>query len=108
MLYKNTQNALQDREYIIRRELKMTYRDARKITRKANKKSEREIKRETNSLIRTLKADIKKTAKKGISEFHTKIRDTKLYQDAKGYLVSKGFRCWEYTMDSDKYLAIAW
>lgn len=52
MLYKNTQNALQDREYIIRRELKMTYRDARKITRKANKKSEREIKRETNSLIR--------------------------------------------------------
>lgn len=87
----------------------MTYRDARRITAKVKAKSEKEMQREIKSLIRTIKADIKKTAKKGISDFRVKVRDAKIYKEIRLYFISKGFRCWECTsFESDKYLVIEW
>ena len=86
----------------------MTRKEAKKITAKANRKVEKEMQREVKSVIRTLKADIKKTAKKGISDFRCKIRNAEIYNKAKMYFISKGFRCWEYTMADCNYLAIEW
>ena len=86
----------------------MNNKVARRITEKANRKAEKETRRELNSLIRTLKADIKRAAKKGVRDFRCKIRNAETYNRAKMYLVSKGFRCWEYTMADCKYLAIEW
>ena len=86
----------------------MSNRIARRITEKANKRAEKEMQREVKSVIRTLKADIKKAAKKGVADFRCKIRNTEIYNGAKMYFISKGFRCWEYTMADCKYLAIEW
>ena len=86
----------------------MTNREARKITAKASAKAEKETKRELKSLIRTLRADIKRAAKKGVRDFRCKIRNAEIYNRAKMYFISKGFRCWEYTMADCKYLAIEW
>lgn len=86
----------------------MTNKKIRKITEKIRKREEKELKREIKSLIKTLKADIKRTAKKGYSEFHIKNRNNETYKEAKLYFISKGFRCWEYKMQEEKYLAIAW
>ena len=86
----------------------MTNRDARKITAKASVRAEKETKREVKSLIRTLKADIKRAAKKGVRDFRCKIRNADIYGRARLYFVGKGFRCWEYTMADCKYLAIEW
>lgn len=81
---------------------------ARRITAKVNRKAEKELRRRTKSVIRTLKADIKRTAKKGVSDFRCKIRNAETYGRAKMYFLSKGFRCWEYTSEDFKYLAIEW
>ena len=86
----------------------MTNRDARRIAAKASMKSEKEMRREVKSLIRTLKADIKRAAKKGVADFRCKIRNADVYDKAKSYFASKGFRCWEYTSENNKYLAIEW
>lgn len=86
----------------------MSNRKARKITEKASRKAEKELRREVKSLIRTLNADIKKAAKKGVADFRCKIRNTETYERAKKYFKSKGFRCWEYTSENIKYLAIQW
>lgn len=86
----------------------MTNRDARRITAKASAKAEKETRREVKSLIRTLKADIKRAAKKGVRDFRCKIRNVDVYGGARLHFVSKGFRCWEYTSENNKYLAIEW
>lgn len=86
----------------------MTNRDARKITAKTSARAEKETRKEVKSLIRTLKADIKRAAKKGVRDFRCKIRNTDIYGRARLYFVGKGFRCWEYTMADCKYLAIEW
>ena len=86
----------------------MTNRDARRIAAKASAKAEKETRREVKSLIRTLRADIKRAAKKGVRDFGCKIKNAEIYNRAKMYFVSKGFRCWEYTMADCKYLAIEW
>ena len=86
----------------------MTDRNARRITVKANKMVKREEDKRAKELIRTLKADIRRTAKKGIADFRCKIRDIESYNKAKAYFKSKGFRCWEYTFEDCKYLAIEW
>ena len=86
----------------------MSNRVARRITAKVNKRAEKEMQREAKSVIRTLKADIKRAAKKGVRDFRCKIRNGETYNKAKMYFISKGFRCWEYTMADCKYLAIEW
>ena len=80
----------------------------RGITNKANRKTEREAQKEVKSIIRTLKADIKRASKKGVSDFRCKVRDAEAYEKARLYFISKGFRCWNYTSEDFKYLAIAW
>ena len=80
----------------------------RGITDKANRKTEREAQKEVKSIIRTLKADIKRASKKGVSDFRCKVRDAEAYEKARLYFISKGFRCWNYTSEDFKYLAIAW
>lgn len=86
----------------------MTKRNVKKITLKANRKAEKEMQKEVKTVIRTLKADIKRAAKKGVTDFRVKIRDTEIYRKAKLYFINKGFRCWEYTSEDFKYLAITW
>ena len=86
----------------------MSNRNARKITEKANRKAEKEMRREVKSVIRTLKADIKRAAKKGVADFRCKIRNAESYNRARLYFISKGFRCWEYTIENNRYLAIEW
>ena len=86
----------------------MSNRNARRITEKANKKVEKEMRREVKSVIRTLKADIKRAAKKGVRDFRCKIRNEETYKKAKMYFISKGFRCWEYKSEDYKFLAIEW
>ena len=86
----------------------MSNRYARRITEKANKKSRKEVDKAVKDVIRTLKADIKRAAKKGIADFRCKIRNAETYGRAKMYFLSKGFRCWEYTVGEFKYLAIEW
>lgn len=86
----------------------MSNRDVRRITEKANRKNEKEVRREVRSVIRTLKADIKRAAKKGVADFRCKIGNAEIYNRAKMYFINKGFRCWEYTMADCKYLAIEW
>jgi hypothetical protein len=93
--------------------IKFTNRTVRNIANKTNKKVERTFQKEVKALIRTLKADIKRTSKKGITDFRCKIRNIETYEKAKYYFISKGFRCWEYssedlTGNTDKYLAITW
>ena len=80
----------------------------RGITNKAKRKTEREAQKEVKSIIRTLKADIKRASKKGVSDFRCKVRDAEAYEKARLYFISKGFRCWNYTSEDFKYLAIAW
>ena len=80
----------------------------RGITDKANRKTEREAQKEVKAIIRTLKADIKRASKKGVNDFRCKVRNAEAYEKARLYFVSKGFRCWNYTSDDYKYLAIAW
>ena len=77
-------------------------------TKKANRKTEREAQKEVKNIIRTLKADIKRASKKGVSDFRCKVRDAEAYEKAKLYFISKGFRCWNYTSENFKYLAITW
>ena len=86
----------------------MTNRFARKITAKASSKAEKETKREVKSLIRTIDADIKKAAKNGVRDFRCKIRNTDIYGMARLHFISKGFRCYEYTSENKKYMAIEW
>ena len=86
----------------------MTNRDARRITARVNAKAEKETRKEVKSVIRTLKADIKREAKKGVTDFTSRIRNADIYNEAKRYFVSKGFRCYEYTMADCNYLAIEW
>ena len=86
----------------------MSNRLARRITAKANRKAEKETRREVSSLVKTIKADIKRAAKNGVADFRCKIRNAEIYNRAKMYFISKGFRCWEYTMADCKYLAIEW
>ena len=86
----------------------MSNRYARRITEKANRKLRKEVDKAVKDVIRTLKADIKRAAKKGISDFRCKIRNAEIYNRAKMYFISKGFRCWEYTSEDCKYLAIEW
>lgn len=80
----------------------------RGITDKANRKTEREAQKEVKSIIRTLKADIKRASKKGVSDFRCKVRDAEAYEKARLYFISKGFRAWNYTSNDYEYLAIAW
>ena len=80
----------------------------RGLTDKTNRKTEREAQKEVKSIIRTLKADIKRASKKGVSDFRCKVRDAEAYEKARLYFISKGFRCWNYTSENFKYLAIAW
>ena len=80
----------------------------RGLTDKANRKTQREVQKEVKSIIRTLKADIKRASKKGVSDFRCKVRDAEAYEKAKLYFISKGFRCWNYTSENFKYLAITW
>ena len=86
----------------------MTNRDVRRITAKVSEKAEKETRKEVKSVIRTLKADIKRAAKKGVRDFRCKIRNADVYSRARLYFISKGFRCWEYTSEDCKYLAIEW
>lgn len=86
----------------------MSNRVARRITEKATIRAEKEMQKEVKSVIRTLKADIKRVAKKGVADFRCKIRNAETYEKAKMYFKSKGFRCWEYTSENNKYLAIQW
>lgn len=86
----------------------MNSRYARRITEKVNRKSRKEVDNAVKDVIRTLKADIKRAAKKGVRDFRCKIRNAEIYNRAKIYFVGKGFRCWEYTMADCKYLAIEW
>ena len=80
----------------------------RGIAQKETRKAQKSYKKEVKSIIRTLKADIKKSAKKGVTSFMTKIRWIEEYNEVKNYFIAKGFRCWNYTSDDFKYLAIAW
>lgn len=80
----------------------------RSTTNKVNRKAEREAQKEVKSIIRTLKADIKRVSKKGINDFRCKVRNAEAYEKARLYFISKGFRCWNYTSDDFKYLAIQW
>ena len=86
----------------------MNNRKAKRITAKANRIAQREENKRVKDVIQSLKADIKRSAKKGISDFRCKIRNAETYNKAKMYFISKGFRCWEYTSEDCKYLAIAW
>ena len=86
----------------------MNNRKAKRITAKANRIAQREESKRVKDVIRSLKADIKRSAKKGISDFRCKIRNAETYNKAKMYFISKGFRCWEYTSEDCKYLAIEW
>ncbi len=80
----------------------------RGITDKANRRTEKEAQKEVKAIIRTLKADIKRTSKKGTNDFRCKVRNAETYEKARLYFISKGFRCWNYTSDDSKYLVIAW
>ena len=85
----------------------------RGITDKANRKTEREAQKEVKAIIRTLKADIKRASKKGVSDFRCKVRNAEAYEKARLYFISKGFRCWKYksgesAYNQAEYLAIAW
>lgn len=80
----------------------------RGITNKANRKTEREAQKEVKAIIRTLKADIKRASKKGVNDFRCKVRNAETYEKARLYFISKGFRCWNYTSNDFKYLAIQW
>lgn len=80
----------------------------RGLTDKANRKTEREAQKEVKSIIKTLKADIKRASKKGVSDFRCKVRDAEAYEKARLYFISKGFRAWNYTSENFKYLAITW
>ena len=86
----------------------------RGITDKANRKTEREAQKEVKAIIRTLKADIKRASKKGVTSFMTKIRWVEEYNEVKNYFIAKGFRVWEtkednfYNVHGDRFLHIAW
>ena len=86
----------------------MSSKNARKITEKAYRKAKGELDRTAREVIRTLKADIKRAAKKGVTDFRCKIRNAESYNRARLYFISKGFRCWEYTSEDCNYLAIEW
>ena len=86
----------------------MSNKTARRITEKANRKAEKKMQRKVRAVIRTLNADIKRVAKKGVADFRCKIRNAEIYNSARLYFISKGFRCWEYTSEDCKYLAIEW
>ena len=80
----------------------------RGITDKANRRTEKEAQKEVKAIIRTLKADIKRTSKKGTNDFRCKVRNAEAYEKARLYFISKGFRCWNCTSENYKYLAITW
>ena len=86
----------------------MTRQKARKIIKRVERKNKRKIKKEAMSIIKTIKADIKKTAKKGIRDFRIKVENAEVYQIVKTYFKHKSFRCWEYTSENVGYLAIEW
>ena len=87
----------------------LTKHMARYLTNKTLKRVEKEKQREINLLIAKLNADIKSTAKKGISDFRTRVRNMEICDEVKSYFVNKGFNCWEYTNgNTDLYLAIEW
>ena len=80
----------------------------RGIIDKANRRTEKEAQKEVKAIIRTLKADIKRASKKGVNDFRCKVRNAETYEKARLYFISKGFRCWNYTSENYKYLAITW
>lgn len=86
----------------------MSSKEARRITEKANRRAEKEFNKSVRDVVRTLKADIKRAAKKGVADFRCKIRDVEAYDKARLYFVSKGFRCRKYTSEDCVYLAIEW
>lgn len=86
----------------------MNNMSVREITKRAKRKAEKATRKEVKSLIRTLKADIKRVAKKGVADFRCKIRNAEIYGGARKYFQSKGFRCWEYSSENNKYLVIEW
>lgn len=83
-------------------------RAVRGLTDKANRRTEKEAQKEVKAIIRTLKADIKRASKKDVNDFRCKVRNAEAYEKARLYFISKGFRCWNYTSDNYKYLAITW
>lgn len=85
-----------------------TIKAIRGITDKANRRTEKEAQKEVKAIIRTLKADIKRASKKGVNDFRCKVRNAETYEKARLYFISKGFRCWNYTSNDFKYLAIQW
>lgn len=86
----------------------MTNRTIRNITEKANGKIGKEMRKEVKAVIRTLKADIKRTAKSGASVFRIKIKNAEICERAAQYFKGKGFRCWKYTLSDAEYMAIEW
>lgn len=80
----------------------------KRIAKKVGKKAEKEKQKETNSVIKKLKADIKKAAKDGDLIFRVKIEDTKIYKKVEMYFKSKGLKCSEYMCGNSKYLLIEW
>ena len=86
----------------------------RGLAQKETRKAQKSYKKEVKSIIRTLKADIKKSAKKGVTSFMTKIRWIEEYNEVKNYFIAKGFRVWEtkednfYNVHGDRFLHIAW
>ena len=86
----------------------MNNRDAVKIAEKANRKAEMKKQKEVRPIIRTIKADIKATAKKGVRDLRVRVKSEELYNRAKSYFESNGFRCWNYTMGDIEYLGIEW
>lgn len=86
----------------------MTRQKARRIVNRVARKEKIKIKKEAMSIIRTIKADIKKTAKKGIRDFRVKVENADIHQIVKAYFKHKKFRCWEYTSENVGYLAIEW
>lgn len=85
-----------------------TIKTVRGLADKANRRTEKEAQKEVKAIIRTLKADIKRTSKKGVNDFRCKVRNAEAYEKARLYFISKGFRCWNYTSNDFKYLAIQW
>ena len=91
-----------------------TIKAVRCLANKETRNAQKGYKKEVKSIIKTLKADIKKSAKKGATSYITKIRWVEEYKEVKYYFISKGFRVWEtkednwYNVHGDSFLHIAW
>lgn len=88
-----------------------TIKSIRKTTSNVNRKIELENQKRASEVIRNLKAEIKKTAKKGNSDYRWKITESSVSELVQKYFKTKGFRCYECKYDmyaTNKYLVIAW